>query len=280
MRTPEATSPLPREALLRADKLTIRFGGLVAVNAVDLEIRQGELLGLIGPNGAGKTTCFNLLTGVYAPTSGSIKLDGSDIQGLPPHKVAALGLGRTFQNIRLFKELTVLENVLVACHHQRGYGFLSALLRLPSFRRGEAALREKAMGLLKALDLDAKADVRAKSLPYGEQRKAEIARALAADPKILLLDEPAAGMNPVETARLCELILNIRRQFGVTILLIEHDMSLVMKICERIAVLDYGNLIAQGTPEEIRSNPKVIEAYLGGGLDRDLKNEIAPEATT
>jgi len=269
----EALSPQGQECLLKVEKLTIRFGGLVAVNEVDFEIRKGELLGLIGPNGAGKTTCFNLLTGVYAPTSGKILVDGREIQGLAPHKVAALGLARTFQNIRLFKELTVLENVLVSFHFDRGYNFVSALLRLPSFHRGEKRLREQAMNLLRSLDLEQKAHVPAKSLPYGEQRKVEIARALATNPKLLLLDEPAAGMNPVETARLCELIQNIRAQFQVTVLLIEHDMSLVMKICERIVVLDYGNLIAEGKPSEIRTNPKVIEAYLGGTI-----NVTEPEA--
>ena len=262
MASPEASA----EALLQVEKLTIRFGGLVAVSELDLSIAPGELVGLIGPNGAGKTTCFNMLTGVYAPSSGRILFEGSEIQGLAPHVVAARGLGRTFQNIRLFKEMTVLENVLVSCHHRRGYNFAEALLRLPRFKRGEQKMRAFALELLKSLDLDARADVLAKNLPYGEQRKVEIARALATEPKLLLLDEPAAGMNPVETARLSELIRRVRQTFGVTILLIEHDMSLVMKICERIYVLDYGNLIAHGKPEEIRANPKVIEAYLGGGL--------------
>ncbi len=267
--------PSPNSPLIEVKDLTIRFGGLVAVDKVNFKIEKGELVGLIGPNGAGKTTCFNMLTGVYTPTSGQILLEGEAIQGLAPHVVAAKGLARTFQNIRLFKEMTVLENVLISMHHDRGYGFLSSIFSLPTKRRGEAKLRAKGMEILSTLDLADRADSLAKNLPYGEQRKAEIARALACDPRLLLLDEPAAGMNPVETARLCQLITDVRKKFGVTVLLIEHDMSLVMKICERIYVLDYGQLIAQGLPAEIRSNPKVIEAYLGGGLDQ--AHVTAPE---
>ena len=257
---------MTEKALLKTDQLTIRFGGLVAVNAINLEIREGELVGLIGPNGAGKTTAFNLLTGVYAPTSGKVLFDGCDVSGLAPHAICRKGMSRTFQNIRLFKELSVLDNILVSFHGERKYSLVETLFAFPRRRSNEKRLAAKAMETLKAFGLADKAGIKACSLPYGEQRKLEIARALATNPKLLLLDEPAAGMNPTETAQLSELILKIRREFGVTILLIEHDMSLVMKICERIYVLDYGELIAEGKPAEIRSNKRVIEAYLGGGL--------------
>jgi branched-chain amino acid transport system ATP-binding protein len=250
-------------ALLEVDKLTMRFGGLVAVNAVSFSVQEGSLVGLIGPNGAGKTTCFNVLTGVYVPSSGRVLVNGRDVTGLAPHRICAVGAARTFQNIRLFKELTVLENILVSLHPRRGYGLISAFLHLPVVNRREAELKNEAMEFLKNLDLADKADVLTKNLPYGDQRKVEIARALATKPQILLLDEPAAGMNPSETARLSDLIVQIRDRFKLTVLLIEHDMSLVMKICERIHVLDYGELIASGVPKEIRENKRVIEAYLG-----------------
>jgi len=253
-------------SLLQVDNLTIRFGGLTAVNNVSFQIAQGELVGLIGPNGAGKTTCFNILTGVYVPTSGRICLDTQDVVGVPPHQICYYGACRTFQNIRLFKELTVLDNVLVSLHSKRDYSMLDAWLRLPKYRQGEAKIRQAAMDILKTFQLADKAQYLAKNLPYGDQRKVEIARALAANPKLLLLDEPAAGMNPTETAQLAALIQKIRKDFGITILLIEHDMSLVMKICERIYVLDYGELIASGPPEVIKADKRVIEAYLGGGL--------------
>lgn len=254
-------------ASLKVSKLTKSFGGLTAVSDVNLELKQGELVGLIGPNGAGKTTLFNLLTGVYVPTSGTVlfEKDGIEkpIHGLKPYTICAEGMARTFQNIRLFKDLTVLDNVRIAMHKNVKYGLTSGFFQLPSFVKEEKELVEKSMELLKIMKLDHKKDELASNLPYGEQRHLEIARALATNPRILLLDEPAAGMNPAETADLTELIHWIREQFKLTILLIEHDMSLVMKICERIYVLDYGKIIANGTPDEIKSDKKVIEAYLG-----------------
>ncbi|MDY4191585.1 MAG: ABC transporter ATP-binding protein [Oscillospiraceae bacterium] len=254
-------------SILSVQKLTKSFGGLTAVSNVNLELQEGELVGLIGPNGAGKTTVFNLLTGVYEPTSGTITLsrDGNprEIQGMKPYNICKAGVSRTFQNIRLFKDLTVLDNVRIAMHQNVQYGLVSSFLHLPSYAREEAALRERCMELLKIVHLEDKKDEMASNLPYGEQRHLEIARALATNPSVLLLDEPAAGMNPAETAQLTGLIGWIRENFKLTILLIEHDMSLVMKICERIYVLDYGMIIASGTPGEIKSNKKVIEAYLG-----------------
>lgn len=254
-------------SILNVKKLTKSFGGLTAVSNVNIELEQGELVGLIGPNGAGKTTVFNLLTGVYVPTTGTIVLskDGKEkaLQGLKPHTICKAGLARTFQNIRLFKDLTVLDNVRIAMHKNVKYGMLSSFLHLPSYLREEKKLFEESVELLKILKLEHKKDEYAKNLPYGEQRHLEIARALATNPSLLLLDEPAAGMNPAETAKLTEIIGWIRSKFNLTILLIEHDMSLVMKICERIYVLDYGVIIANGNPEEIKSNKRVIEAYLG-----------------
>ncbi|MEK4028120.1 MULTISPECIES: ABC transporter ATP-binding protein [Bacillaceae] len=249
--------------LLHVEGAGIQFGGLKAVSGINIEIHQGELIGLIGPNGAGKTTTFNLLTGVYVPTEGDIWFDGKRINGLLPYQITRGGISRTFQNIRLFNELSVLDNVKVAYHSLAKHSIWSSVLRLPSYFRGEKEMEEKSIQFLKIFKLDHLKDEVAKNLPYGQQRRLEIARALAAGPKLLLLDEPAAGMNPQETAELMDLIAFIRKEFNLTILLIEHDMKLVMGICERIYVLDHGQLIAEGEPEVIRNHPKVIEAYLG-----------------
>ncbi|BDD41160.1 ABC transporter ATP-binding protein [Streptococcus ruminantium] len=251
-------------ALLEVKNLTKNFGGLTAVGDVTMELHEGELVGLIGPNGAGKTTLFNLLTGVYEPSEGSITLAGTLLNGKAPSKIASLGLGRTFQNIRLFKNMTVLENVLIGLSNHGKAKIFASFFRLPAFYRNEETLKTKAIELLKIFDLDSDADTLAKNLPYGQQRRLEIVRALATEPKILFLDEPAAGMNPQETTELTQLIRKIKEEFNVTIMLIEHDMSLVMEVTERIYVLEYGRLIAHGTPEEVRSDKRVIEAYLGG----------------
>lgn len=253
--------------ILKVTDLTRNFGGLCAVNNVNMEINEQELIGLIGPNGAGKTTFFNLLTGVYEPSSGKIELnvDGKmkSIGGMKPYAVTGLGLARTFQNIRLFKNLTVIDNVKIAMHKNIKYGVIAGICRLPKFYEEEEKAEKEALELLKIVHLDHKKDELAKNMPYGEQRRLEIARALATHPKILFLDEPAAGMNPQETNELTSLIYEIKEKFKITIILIEHDMSLVMKICERIYVLDYGKCIASGSPEVIKNHPRVIEAYLG-----------------
>ncbi len=250
--------------ILLAENVSEVFGGLKAVSDFNLRLNRGELVGLIGPNGAGKTTVFNMLTGVYQPTSGNISFEGRSIVGLKPYQVTQRGIARTFQNIRLFSELTVLENVKIAFHYHVKYGLIESVLRIGRYFREEEAIEEESRKLLKIFHLEDKANEVAKNLPYGAQRRLEIARALAAKPKLLLLDEPAAGMNPQETKELMDMIRWIRHEFGLTILLIEHDMSLVMGICERIYVLEYGEVIAQGTPDEIKQNPEVIRAYLGG----------------
>lgn len=250
-------------ALLEVNNLTIKFGGLVALSDFNIEIEKNDLVGLIGPNGAGKTTVFNMLTGVYQPTEGDIKVEGKSIIGMKPYEITKKSLARTFQNIRLFKSMSVIDNVKLSYNYQIKYSYFDTILRTPKFFKLEKEIEQKAMELLKVFKLEDKAQEQAKNLPYGEQRRLEIARAMAANPKLLLLDEPAAGMNPQETHDLMNLIKWIRDNFDLTILLIEHDMKLVMGICEKIVVLDYGKIIAKGTPEEIRANPKVVEAYLG-----------------
>lgn len=249
--------------VLDVQELGIDFGGLTAVNDLNLQVYEGEIAGLIGPNGAGKTTVFNLLTKVYKPSRGKIFFDGKDTAGKSVVDINKAGIARTFQNIRLFGNLSVLDNVKTGFHAVIPYSPITAILRLPKYFSSEKEIDQKARELLKIMELDQFADYTASNLPYGAQRRLEIARALATNPKLLLLDEPAAGMNPQETAELMDMIRFVRDHFGIAILLIEHDMKLVMGICERITVLNYGMMLAQGTPEEIQSNPEVIKAYLG-----------------
>jgi branched-chain amino acid transport system ATP-binding protein len=250
-------------ALLDLRSVTIRFGGLTALSEVDFQIGEKELVGLIGPNGAGKTTAFNLITGVYQPTSGSITFRGQPTAGVKPHALSLRGISRTFQNIRLFAQMSVLDNVRTAMQGNRAQRIRDALLRGRAFREGEERIRSEAMELLKIFSLDRFATTNGKSLPYGDQRRLEIVRALATHPKLLLLDEPAAGMNPTEKQELMELIRFVQDKFQIAVLLVEHDMRVVMGICRRIVVLDYGKKIAEDTPDQIRRDPKVIAAYLG-----------------
>lgn len=250
-------------ALLEIKNLGISFGGLRAVDDFELSIKKGQLYGLIGPNGAGKTTVFNLLTGVYKPNEGIITLDGVNITGLKTIEINKAGIARTFQNIRLFKELTVLDNVKAGLHNHYKYATIEGILRLPRYFSMEAAMNERAMELLKVFELDGDADYLASNLPYGKQRKLEIARALATEPKILLLDEPAAGMNPNETIELMNTIRFVRDNFDMTILLIEHDMKLVSGICEELTVLNFGRILTQGKTSDVLNDPQVITAYLG-----------------
>lgn len=250
-------------AMLEVTKLGISFGGLRAVDELSMKIEKGGLVGLIGPNGAGKTTAFNMLTGVYRPTDGGIRLGGQNLVGKKPHEICKMGVARTFQNIRLFPKLTVLDNVKVGLHNQVTYNLVESMLHLGSYRKKEQEMDRRALEILKVFDLDREAGNLAANLPYGKQRKLEIARALATDPKLLLLDEPAAGMNPNETGELMDTIRLVREKYGVTILLIEHDMKLVQGICEYLYVLNFGKLLAEGTPKEVLNDPAVIKAYLG-----------------
>jgi branched-chain amino acid transport system ATP-binding protein len=268
----------PAGNILEIRSLTKRFGGVVAVDDFSLDLACGQIVGLIGPNGAGKTTVFNLITGLDRPDAGTIRFDGRDITGKPAHRITRMGIARTFQNIRLPGRLSVLDNVKIAAHKHRGYGFFDAVLRLPRYYRREKILTRDALELLKMFDLDHLANSLAMSLPYGQRRHLEITRALATEGRLLLLDEPAAGLNSRETADLTELIRRIRDRFAVTILLIEHDMRMVMNLCEQLVVLDYGKTIARGSPDQVKRDPRVVEAYLGRPREPAARAAAAPPA--